>query len=73
MKKFLKKLLELKSKRRIELKTGVQSPSSCKNGDVMARSVFDEKWTLNDCMNELEHFRMNAFLNIRKHEGVREV
>lgn len=45
----------------------------CKNGDVMARAVFDEKWTLNDCMNELERFKTNAFLNIRKREGVRKV
>lgn len=45
----------------------------CKNGDVMTRAVFDEKWTLNDCMNELERFKTNAFLNIRKREGVRKV
>lgn len=38
----------------------------------LARSVFNEKWAIDDCMNEFTRFEANAFHNARKYAEQRE-
>lgn len=42
--------------------------SSYKYGQPLARSVFDENWGIDDCMNELVRFETNALHNAEKLE-----
>lgn len=41
-----------------------------KHGQPLARSVFNEKWEIDDCMND---FEATAFHNARKYEEQREL
>lgn len=44
-----------------------------KHGQPLARSIFNEKWAGDDCMNEFERFEATAFHNARKYEEQREL
>ena len=43
-----------------------------KHGQPLARSVFNEKWAIDESMNEFERFEAIAFHNARKYEEQRE-